>query len=328
MCKVEILVIGGTGLVGSHITQSLLHSGHSVTIATRGNRIDNFDAQVSRVTLNRTNASSIAEALNGKVYDVIYDTQAYSSNEIKFLLDNAYCKRYIEVSTVSVYYPDLKLSLQVGDFDPYNYPLKWCNRNDFAYDEIKRQAECAIFQAYANIPSVAVRIPFVLGLDDNTRRLHFYVSNILAQKPININNLENRLAFISSSEAGKFMAWLADKDFCGPVNASSIGNISLAEIIAYVESKTGVNAIISTDGESAPYNSCPTFSLISDINKKVAWCCPNDFHRQDQTPNNVDAGATYYCPQISNFQQQCFVFSNIPDWIYNLLDEIIGEHYV
>ena len=291
----EILVLGGTGLVGSHITKHLLQNGHTVTIATRGKRKDNFGDKLRRISLDRTNASSISDALSGKFFDIIYDTQAYCSNDVKYLLDSANCNRYIQVSTVSVYAPDIKPLMRENEFDPYNYPLKWCNRTDYAYDEIKRQAECAMFQTYAGIQSVAVRIPYVLGLDDNTRRLHFYISNILAQKPMNINNLDEGLAFIRSCEAGKFMAWLADNDYCGPINAGSIGNISLAKILAHVENKMGIRAIISKDGENAPYNGCPSFSLALG-------------HSHEPGKN--------------------FAFSNVEDWIFDLTDDLIGEFSV
>jgi len=290
----EILVLGGTGLIGSHITKNLLQDGHIVTIATRGKRDDSFGDSVRRISLDRTSATSISDALADEVFDVVYDTQAYSSNEIKYLLDSVKCERYIEVSTLSVYYPDIKMLMKEEEFDPYTYPLKWCNRIDDNYIEIKRQAECAIFQAYANTPSVAVRIPFVLGLDDDTRRLHFYLSHIFEQKPMNIDNLDANLSFIRSCEAGKFLAWLADKDFCGPVNAGSVGNISLTEIIAYIENKTGIRAIVSEDGEKAPYNGCPSFSLVL-----------NRIHRQTHNDG--------------------FIFSNLKDWIFNLIDELAGE---
>ena len=281
----KILVVGGTGLVGSHITRNLLELGHDVTIATRGKRNDGFGSQVSRITFDRLNPQEISAALADKLYDVIYDTQAYSSNEIKYLLDYARCKRYIEVSTVSVYAPDFSLNLPEENFDPTTYPLNWCGRKDFPYDEIKRQAECAMFQTYSHIPSVAVRLPFVIGTDDDTRRLHFYVEHILSQKPMHINNLDAELSFVRSDEAGRFIAWLADKDICGPVNAGSRGTITLAEITAYVERKTGISAILQDDGDNGAYNHCPSFSMSLD--------------------------------------KTGFEFSSIKDWIYDLLDELI-----
>ena len=287
----NILVVGGTGLVGSHITKSLLQNGHSVTIATRGKRDDTFGNAVSRIFFDRVNPQSIKTALDGKFYDVVFDTQAYSSNEIKYLLDAVKCGRYIEVSTVSVYAPSIGLRMREEEFDPYTYPLKWCSRTDFAYDEIKRQAECTMFQAYGNISSAAVRLPFVVGPDDDTKRLHFYVKNILAQTPMHIDNMDARLTFIRSCEAGQFIAWLADKDICGPVNAGSCGDVSLAEIIAYVENKTGISAILHAAGEKGAYNGCPSFSV--DLKKTG------------------------------------FPFSNVNHWMPTLLDQLIeGERSV
>jgi len=286
--NVKTLVVGGTGLVGSHITKTLLKSGHNVTIATRGVREDEFGNKAARIFFDRTNPPEIATALDGSFYDVVYDTQAYSSNEIKYLLDSVNCGRYIEVSTVAVYAPDFGLMLREADFDPLKHPLKWCSRTDFAYDEIKRQAECAMYQAYGHIPSVAVRLPFVVGMDDDSKRLHFYVKNILSRTPMYIDNIDARLSFVQSCEAGRFIAWLADTDICGPVNIGSIGDVSLAEIITYVEGKTGINAVLADDGERGAYNSSPSHSM-----------------NYGKVARN---GGT---------------LSSLRDWIFTLLDELI-----
>ena len=284
----KILVVGGTGLIGSHITRELLKKGHQVTIGTRGKGEDDFSDEVQRLLLNRIEPDNLLQALNGLEFDVVYDTQAYSSNEVKYLLEAVSCKKYIEVSTISVYWPEVKNLLTEEDFDPYEYPLNWCDRSEFSYDEIKRQAECAIFQSYAEIPSIAVRIPYVIGIDDTTRRLHAYVDSILNKKAIYIDNLEAEISFIKSSEAGKFMAWLADTDLQGPVNASSIGQISISEIVAYIENKTGIKAILSDEADGVPYNGCPSFSL------------------------NLEKATT-----------AGFEFSSLNEWIFELIDELI-----
>jgi len=284
----KILVVGGTGLIGSHITRELLKKGHQVTIGTRGKGEDNFSDEVQRLILNRVEPDNLLQALNGLEFDVVYDTQAYSSNEVKYLLEAVSCKKYIEVSTISVYSPEIKNLLTEEEFDPYEYPLNWCDRGEFSYDEIKRQAECAIFQSYAAIPSIAVRIPYVIGIDDTTRRLHAYVESILNKKAIHIDNLEAEISFIKSSEAGKFMAWLADTDLQGPVNASSIGQISISEIVAYIENKTGIKAILSDRADEASYNGCPSFSL------------------------NLEKATT-----------AGFEFSSLNEWIFELIDELI-----
>jgi len=269
-----ILVVGGTKFVGIHLIKQLLAAGHSVTIATRGTTPDPFGDAVTRVTIDRTKVDSIKKALGGKHFDVVYDSQAYSSNEIKYLLDAVTCTRYIETSTVSVYGNDLRPAQPESDFDPVTYPLKWCNRTDFAYDEIKRQAECAMFQAYNHVPSVAVRFPLIIGEDDYTKRLYFYADHIANGKAFHIDNPSAQLEFILSDVGGHFLAWLATSDFCGGINAGNIGCATLADIIARIENIAGRKAIICSEGEPAPLNGFPDYGLDLSLAEKIGYNFP------------------------------------------------------
>lgn len=283
----NILVIGGTRYIGVHLVRQLLSKGYQVTIANRGQTTDDFKNKVNRILLERSSPESIYTALKDKYFDVVYDSLAYSSNEIKYLLDSLNCGRYIQTSTLSVY-PEIKMELTEEDFNPLTYPLKWCSREDFSYDEVKRQAECALFQHYSSTPAVAVRFPYVIGEDDYTRRLFFYIEHIALYKPMNIDNLKAEIAFVHSSEAGIFLAWLADKNFTGSINASSYGTISLSEIICYAETKMNKKAILSPEGEPAPYNGTPNYSM--DLNKS---------------------------------EKNGYRFSNLKQWIYGLIDKYI-----
>jgi len=271
---VNILVVGGTKFAGIHLVKELLQAGHSVTIATRGKNPDPFGEKVNRIILERTSEDGIAASLLGKSYDVVYDSQAYSSNEVKYLLNAVACKKYIAVSTVSVYAPGFTTCLKESDFDPLAHPLKWCDRNDFPYDEVKRQMECAIFQAYGQIPSIAVRLPLIIGEDDYTMRLYFYIRHIVKSLPMYVDNPDTTMEFIMSHDAGKFMAWLADVDFCGGINAANCGKASLRSIIDYVESKSGVKAIISPEGEAAPLNGFPDYGVDLTVAKKLGYKFP------------------------------------------------------
>lgn len=284
----NILVIGGTRFFGIPMIEALLDKGHEVTIASRGTTKDNFGDRVKRIIMNRKNYASVKSALDGKHFDVVIDKIANCSNDIKAVLDVVSCDKYIHTSTASVY--DInKFVLTETDFDPYQTPLVWCSHTDFHYGEIKRQAECAIFQAYKDISSIAVRVPLVIGKDDYTKRLLFYVENTMKSVPMHVNNLGNQMSFISSDEAGKFMAFLVDKDFTGPINGSSNGTISPGEIIDYVEKKTGTKVILDENGVEAPYNGSPP-----------------------------------YCINTDSVKQLGFEFTTLSDWIYDLLDEYIN----
>lgn len=280
----KILVLGGTRFFGIRMVQDLLKMGHEVAIGTRGLSKDPFGEQVKRIALDRSNGESLRQALQGKRFDLVIDKIAYCSNDIKRLLDFIDCQKYIYMSTTAVYAPK-KMNLVEEDYDPLAMDLVWCERKDFPYGQVKMQAEAAITQKYPGQKYIAVRYPVVLGKDDYTKRLLFYAEHVARSVPMYIDNLDAQMSFIRSDEAGAFMAFLADKDFCGAVNGASKGTVSLRQIIEFLEKKTGKKALISADGEAAPYNGESDFSVNTDKAKALG-----------------------------------FEFSDVNDWIYDLLE--------
>jgi len=128
-----------------------------------------------------------------------------------------------------------------------------------------------------------------VGKDDYTKRLLFYVEHVMKSIPMHVDNPDEQMGFIRSDEAGKFMAFLIDQDVTGAINGSAEGTISIREILAYVEKKTGTRAVIDPKGDHAPYNAEPAYSI-----------------------NTEKANALG------------FRFSTLHDWIYDLLDYYIA----
>lgn len=283
----KILVLGGTRFFGIYMVEELIRQGHDVTIATRQTKQDSFGDAVKRILVERTDPVSMKEAFKGQKFDVVYDKIAYCSNDVKYAMEAIDCDKYIYMSSTSIYEPK-RLNTKEDDFDGVHKELVWCTRADFPYEEIKRQAECALWQSYSDKNWIAVRYPFAIGQDDYTERLLFYVRNVMNSVPMNIDNIDLQMSYIRSDEAGKFMAFLADKDVKGAINGSAHGTISLREIINYVEEKTGSNALLSDDGEDAPYNGEPEYSINTEKAEALG-----------------------------------FQFSNLKDWIYDLLDHYI-----
>lgn len=283
----NILVIGGTRYFGIHMVNALLKAGHKVTIATRGQSLDPFFNQVDRILCDRTNKESLCSALSNKNYDIILDNICYSPNDLTMLLEIIQPKRYILTSSCSVYH-NFRLNMTEDEYNPLSHPLKEGKRSDFSYDEGKRQAEAALYQRFSQIPSAAARFPFVIGEDDYTNRLYFYVKQTVLELPMQIDNLDSELSFIDSKEAGDFLAWLAESNLTGPVNAASQGTISLKKILNYVERKTNRKPLLSASGELSPYQSVPSYY-------------------QNTQKANADG----------------FTFSKLDDWIYSLLDAYI-----
>jgi len=285
----NVLVLGGTRFMGRHLVRALLAGGYDVTIATRGRTPDDFGDTVKRKIIDHGNGESMKPALSGVTYDVVFDNLAFASNDVKRALDAVRCDKYIMISSTAVY--DKHMDTREEQFDPLHKPLIWCNRRDFAYDESKRLAECALAQIYGNVPSVAVRFPFIIGPDDYIKRLHFYVEHIVRRKPMHIDNFSNQMAFVRSDEAGKFLAFLAGTNFCGVINGASEQTVSMEEIAAYVTRKTGCVPVLSASGDEAPYNGEPAYSINVDKAKDIG-----------------------------------FLFSPLKDWIFELVDKLIAAY--
>ena len=283
----NILVIGGTRFFGIHMVNRLLSDGHAVTIATRGNTGDPFGGMVNRITVDRTDLQDMREKFRGMHFDAVIDKVAYSSNDVKSAMEAIICDQYIYTSSAAIYQPKHK-DLGEDDFDGSAGNLVWCSRADFSYAEVKRQAEYALWQEYSHRNWIAVRYPVVLGEDDYTKRLSFYVEHVVNSIPMNIGNLDQQMCYIRSEEAGEFMAFLAGKGFRGAVNGCSQGSISPGEVIAYVERKTGRKAILTAGGEDAPYNGEAEYTLNTDRARELG-----------------------------------FRFTNLNDWIFDLLDYYI-----
>ena len=285
----NILVIGGTRFFGIPMVKALIKKSHDITIATRGNLQLDFYDNTSHVTLDRTDETSIKKAIGGQHFDVIIDKIAYSSNDVKNLLEHVTCDKYIQMSTCSVY-PKCHENITEDEFDTTSYPLRWIDRIS-DYQETKRQAERAVLEYLDSDRYSFVRYPVVMGENDYTGRLKFYVDHIKEQKPMFIDDIDKNLSFINEDEAGLFIAHLADHFISGPVNGCSRGSVTIKDIISYVEKKTGQKAILTDDGERAPYN---------------GYCDTNTFN----TDKACSTG---------------FVFSHIDDWIYQLLDKYMEE---
>ncbi|MCR2822578.1 NAD-dependent epimerase/dehydratase family protein [Lederbergia panacisoli] len=240
------LVLGGTRFFGKELVNSLIANGVDVTIATRGKSGNPFGDKVKQLIADRYDMDSLQLACEGLHFDVVYDQIGYSSEDINIAYEALKDKveKYVFTSTLSVY--EYGNNLAEGEFDPYTYPLTVVNSQDVSYGEGKRLAETALFSK-KELPAVAVRIPIVLGEEDYTERLLFHVRKIKNGEEIGMPNPEAHLNFISAREAGEFLAWIGMQEFTGPVNACANGKIQLAELVKLIESKTGKNAILTTN---------------------------------------------------------------------------------
>lgn len=252
----NVLIIGGTRFFGIPMVNRILDNGHNVTIATRGSHGNPFGGRVRHIIMDKTDEKSVKKAIGNQEYDVVIDKVAYSSNDVRSLLRTVDCKRYIQMSSCAVYHVE-HLLISENEFDTKKQNLVWMDRpKDYA--EGKRQAERAALEYMDIHKCTFVRFPVVMGANDYTGRLKFYVEHICNGIPMYIDMLNTGTSYIQESEAGEFIAYLVDHPVAGAVNGCSKGIISQKEIVEYIERKTGKKAIFSNSGDLAPYNGIRT----------------------------------------------------------------------
>lgn len=280
----NILIVGGTRFFGIPMVNSILSSGHNVTIATRGSHGNPFKERVRHVIMDKTDGQNVKDSVGTEEYDVIIDKVAYSSNDVRSLLENVRCKRYIQMSSCAVYACERPL-IGESKFDALNHQLIWMDRpKDYA--EGKRQAERAALEFMDIDKCTFVRYPVVMGSNDYTGRLKFYVEHICNQIPMRIDNGDAGVSYINESEAGEFISYLVEHPVYGAVNGCSKGVISQNEIISYIERKSGEKAVIAVNGDPAPYN-------------------------------GISSETSYDCAKA---EHSGYNFSDISSWIFKLLN--------
>ncbi len=265
----NVLVLGGTRFFGKNLVELLLKEQIKVTLLTRGKTEDEFGDQVQRLVVDREDAVALEKAIGDQQYDVVYDNICFTpqqAREAVSIFQNK-TKRYILTSSLSVY--DFGTGIcHESDVDTHHYTIDADPEAELSYGEGKRQAEAVFFQQ-ADFPVAAVRFPIVLGPNDYTKRLHFHVERVLSGKVIGISNLEAQMNFIHEQEAAEFLFWLGiSSELTGPVNARSDGEVSLRELVEWIEQGTEQQAIIQseTDDEAQSPFGVPD-SWIMDTSK-------------------------------------------------------------
>jgi len=256
----KVLILGGTRFFGKRLTAKLLSQGSEVTIATRGITPDPFGDTVRRIVLDREDPDGMHKGLANGEWDVVYDQTCYAPGELADALRilKGKTKRYVFTSTMAVY--DHGQQKAESDFDPNTVPYTLGKRRDYVgmegYTRAKREAEALLFDQ-ATVPAAAIRFPIVIGPDDYTLRLRFYVERVMSGTPIGVRDPNIRLSFISSEEAADFLYWAGKSDWTGPMNGASIGDVSHREIMTCIEKVAGTKGSFIANAERdnvSPYD--------------------------------------------------------------------------
>jgi nucleoside-diphosphate-sugar epimerase len=101
----DVLVIGGTGLISTAIVQQLLDRGDRVAIFNRGTTAVRFRGEVEKLQGNRWEPGSLENAVAGRTWDAVVDMTAFAPQNGTQLVDTFWgkTKQVVLCSTACVY---------------------------------------------------------------------------------------------------------------------------------------------------------------------------------------------------------------------------------
>lgn len=103
--KVEILLIGGTGVLSKAVTDEALKQGIGVTMINRGHRLNLIPSQAKLIKADKNDKQTIINALRGKHFDAVFDFLCCNCKDItySFNLYKNYTSQYFFISSCAVY---------------------------------------------------------------------------------------------------------------------------------------------------------------------------------------------------------------------------------
>ena len=191
----NVLLIGGTGVLSSAVVAEAKKEGISVTMVNRGKR--RIPEGVEHVKADKNNTAIISEALTGRKFDAVIDFLCYSSQEaeksIRFYSN--YTDQYIFISSTAVYNTKA-LGGKMGDELSPKVTPEW----DYSVEKWKSEELIRSLAKELNVNYTIIRPAITYG---NTRipygispRYGYHwtlCARILAGKPIIVwNGGENR----------------------------------------------------------------------------------------------------------------------------------------
>jgi nucleoside-diphosphate-sugar epimerase len=217
----KLLVIGGSGFVGSHLVPAALRSGYHVTVLNRGSR---RTSGAEQLTADRTSAEQLAQASRlSTAYDVVVDTSSYSlqNSKLAWKAFSRKSRHWIHLSTAAVYaetptrYP--------SEDDAIGGAPAW---GDYGIN--KSAADAYLLDQSSVTPVTVIRPPYIYGPRNDNDRETFIWSRCLRRHPVIVPNTgRTEIQFLHVADLAAAILAAASS----PPNAHAIYNVAADERI-------------------------------------------------------------------------------------------------
>lgn len=129
----NVLVIGGTGIISTYVVKKCLSMGMEITVLNRGNKADSLPAGVSQLIGDINNEIESKALLEGKHYDCVIQFVAFTVDQVKrdVRLFQGKTNQYIFISSASAYQKPVQ-DYPITEQTPLDNPYWEYSRNKAA----------------------------------------------------------------------------------------------------------------------------------------------------------------------------------------------------
>lgn len=164
----NILMIGGTGIISAGVSKRLLTQGHTLWLLNRGTRPELTPAGAGQLVGDMSDETAVARLLEGKTFDVVVDWMVYTPEEARrdIRLFSGRTGHYVFISSGSAYQRPSRHYL-ITEQTPLDNPFSLYARNKAACEAVFLEAwRTGHFPATIVRPSLTygdICIPYVLN---------------------------------------------------------------------------------------------------------------------------------------------------------------------
>ncbi len=234
----DSLVLGGTQFVGLHLVDYLINQGHEVTILNRGQSEAQIPSKVNRLIADRNDRKQVAEVLNGKTFDVVYDISGYTPDVVETVINvlDGKIGTYVFCSSTSVYAPsEIRPIFEDSTLD------RRPEASDYARDKIACEDYLLKVYEERGLPTTSLRLVYVYGPHNNLKqREHTFFARLTHGRKIIIPGDGQRLLhFIHVDDLAAAFASVPDrKQAEGQIY--TIASNEMITVNAYIQTLTDI----------------------------------------------------------------------------------------
>jgi len=174
----SMLIIGGSGFVGSHLVPAALAAHYRVTVLNRGNCPQRSKNVIQLIADRNDDAQMVTAARNSTSFDVVIDTSSYNwrHSRLAWSTFSEKTSHWIHLSSAAVYQEESRCP---SEDQKIGGASVW---GDYGIE--KSEAEEFLVGQSTNCPVTILRPPYLYGSGNDNDRETFIWSRCLQGRPV------------------------------------------------------------------------------------------------------------------------------------------------